>query len=61
MYNSVWVIETDVGQIILKVAPDPNIPCMTSEHNMLAAVVDALLRMKSRMLPLPEPLVFDEG
>ena len=61
MYNSVFYIDSDIGRVVLKVAPDPNIPCMTSEINMLAAEVDALRRAKELGIPLPEPLAVDES
>ena len=61
MYNSVFYIDSDIGRVVLKVAPDPNIPCMTSEINMLAAEIDALRRAKWLGIPLPEPLAVDES
>ena len=61
MYNSVYFIDSDIGRVVLKVAPDPNIPCMTSEINMLAAEIDALRRAKGLGIPLPEPLAVDES
>lgn len=61
MYNSVYFIDSDIGRVVLKVAPDPNIPCMTSEINMLAAEVDALRRAKGLGIPMPEPLAVDES
>lgn len=61
MYNSVFFIDSDIGRVVLKVAPDPNIPCMTSEINMLAAEVDALRRAKGLGIPMPEPLAVDES
>ncbi len=61
MYNSVFFIDSDIGRVVLKAAPDPNIPCMTSEINMLAAEVDALRRAKWLGIPLPEPLAVDES
>ena len=61
MYNSVYFIDSDIGRVVLKVAPDPNIPCMTSEINMLAAEVDALRRAMWLGIPMPEPLAVDES
>ena len=61
MYNSVYFIDSDIGRGVLKAAPDPNISCMTSEINMLAAEIDALRRAKGLGIPLPEPLAVDES
>lgn len=61
MYNSVYFIDSDIGRVVLKVAPDPNISCMTSEINMLDAEIDALRRAKWLGIPLPEPLAVDES
>ena len=55
MYNSVYFIDSDIGRVVLKVAPDPNIPCMTSEINMLAAEVDALMENGFANYDRPDP------
>lgn len=61
VYNSIYAIELEDKEVVLKVAPPNDLPVLSYENDVIRTEVDMLKLMTSVEFPVPEVLYFDDS